>query len=156
MICWVRSIKERSKVDSIKFLTWATVGTRVVINWNEEDCRRSGFIRDIHEFCFEQDELMFPLAKERYLGDSWTLTSGVGVVDINWGVLFKIVIVIIIKKLSWITNINHPKRWCCESAAWNMPANLENSAVVQDWKSKFSFQSHKKAMPKNFQTTAQL
>ena len=43
---------------------------------------------------------MFPLAKERYLGDSWTLTSGVGVVDINWGVLFKIVIVIIIKKLS--------------------------------------------------------
>ena len=27
-----------------------------------------------------------------------------------------------------------PKRWCCESAALNMPANLENSAVPQDWK----------------------
>ena len=23
-----------------------------------------------------------------------------------------------------------PKRWCCQSAAFNMPANLENSAVA--------------------------
>ena len=29
----------------------------------------------------------------------------------------------------------NPERWCCESAALNMPANLENSAVAQDWKS---------------------
>ena len=27
---------------------------------------------------------------------------------------------------------------------------------LQDWKSQFSFQSHRKAMPKNAQTTAQL
>ena len=27
----------------------------------------------------------------------------------------------------WISN---PKRWCCESVALNMPANLENSAVA--------------------------
>ena len=35
-----------------------------------------------------------------------------------------------------------------------MPANLENSAVVE--KGQFSFQSQRKAMPKNVQTTAQL
>ena len=29
---------------------------------------------------------------------------------------------------SW--SISNPKRWCCESAALNMPANLENSAVA--------------------------
>ena len=29
---------------------------------------------------------------------------------------------------SWA--ISTPKRWCCESAAFNMPANLENSAVA--------------------------
>ena len=26
--------------------------------------------------------------------------------------------------------ISNPERWCCESAALNMPANLENSAVA--------------------------
>ena len=26
--------------------------------------------------------------------------------------------------------ISNPKRWCCESSALNMPANLENSAVA--------------------------
>ena len=31
------------------------------------------------------------------------------------------------KRSSWA--ILNPKRWCCESAALNMPANLENSAV---------------------------
>ena len=35
-----------------------------------------------------------------------------------------------------------------------MPANLENSAVVE--KGKFSFQSQRKPMPKNVYTTAQL
>ena len=43
-----------------------------------------------------------------------------------------------------------------ESAALNMPANLENSAVATQLESKFSFQSQRKAMPKNAQTTAQL
>jgi len=26
--------------------------------------------------------------------------------------------------------LSQPKRWCCESAALDMPANLENSAVA--------------------------
>ena len=33
---------------------------------------------------------------------------------------------------SWA--VSNPERWCCESAALNMPANLENSAVAQGWK----------------------
>ena len=37
-----------------------------------------------------------------------------------------------------------------------MPANLENSAVAADGKGQFSFQSQRKAMPKNAQTTTQL
>ena len=39
--------------------------------------------------------------------------------------------------------ISNPKRWCCESAAFNMPANLENSAVVTGLK-KVSFHSNPK------------
>ena len=39
----------------------------------------------------------------------------------------------------------------------SMSANLENSAVATGTgKGQFSFQSHRKAMPKNVQTTAQL
>ena len=37
-----------------------------------------------------------------------------------------------------------------------MPANLENSAGHKTGKGQFSFQSQRKAMPKNVQTTAQL
>ena len=29
---------------------------------------------------------------------------------------------------------SNPKRWCCESAALNILANLENSACPQNWK----------------------
>ena len=43
-----------------------------------------------------------------------------------------------------------------ESAALNMSANLENSAVARTGKGQFSFQSQRKAMPKNAQTMAQL
>ena len=32
------------------------------------------------------------------------------------------------KANSWVTS--NPKRWCCSSAALNIPANLENSAVA--------------------------
>ena len=43
------------------------------------------------------------------------------------------------------------------SAALNMPANLENSAVATGTgQGRFSFQSQRKAMPKNAQTTTQL
>ena len=47
--------------------------------------------------------------------------------------------------------------WCCESAALNMPANLENSAVATGLE-KVSFHSSpkEKAMPKNAQTTTHL
>ena len=37
-----------------------------------------------------------------------------------------------------------------------MPANLENSAVARTGKGQHSFQSQRKAMPKNVQTTVQL
>ena len=55
---------------------------------------------------------------------------------------------------SWA--ISNPERWCCESAALTMPANLENSSGHRTGKGQFSFQSQRKAMPKNAQTTAQL
>ena len=42
---------------------------------------------------------------------------------------------------SWA--ISNPKRWCCESAALSMPANLENSAVATGLK-KVSFHSNPK------------
>ena len=41
---------------------------------------------------------------------------------------------------SWV--ISNPKRWCCESAPLNMPANLENSVVATGLeKVSFHFQS---------------
>ena len=48
------------------------------------------------------------------------------------------------------------ERWCCESAAFNMPANWENSSSHRTGKGQFSFQSQRKAMPRNAQTTTQL
>ena len=42
---------------------------------------------------------------------------------------------------SWA--ILNPKRWCCESATLNMPANLENSAVATGLE-KVSFHSNAK------------
>ena len=42
---------------------------------------------------------------------------------------------------SWA--ISKPKRWCCESAALNIPANLENSAVATGLQ-KLSFHSSSK------------
>ena len=54
---------------------------------------------------------------------------------------------------SWA--ISNPERWCSESAALNMPANLENSAVATGLE-KVTFHCQRKAMPKNAQTTAQL
>ena len=43
--------------------------------------------------------------------------------------------------LSWA--ISNPERWCCESAALSMPANLENSAVATGLE-KVSFHSNAK------------
>ena len=42
------------------------------------------------------------------------------------------------------------------SLFFNMPANLENSAVATGLEKVSSFQSQRKAMPKNAQTTTQL
>ena len=42
---------------------------------------------------------------------------------------------------SWA--ISNPERWCCESAALNMPANLENTAVATGLE-KVSFHSNPK------------
>ena len=56
---------------------------------------------------------------------------------------------------SWA--ISNPKRCCCESAALYVPANLENSTPGhRTGKGQFSFQSQRKTMQKNVQTTAQL
>ena len=41
------------------------------------------------------------------------------------------------------------------NAALNMPTNLENSAVAIGPEKQSSFQSQRKAMPKNVQTTVQ-
>ena len=43
-----------------------------------------------------------------------------------------------------------------KSSALNMPPYLENSSGHRTGKDQFSFQSQKKAMPKNAQTTARL
>ena len=43
-----------------------------------------------------------------------------------------------------------------KNAALNMPANLENSGGHRTGKGQFSFESQRKAMPKNAQTTTQL
>ena len=50
----------------------------------------------------------------------------------------------------------NPERWCCESAALSMPANLENWAVAAGLENVSFIPILKKAMPKNAQTTAQL
>jgi len=42
---------------------------------------------------------------------------------------------------SWA--ISNPERWCCETAAFNMPANLENSTVATGLE-KVSFHSNPK------------
>ena len=55
--------------------------------------------------------------------------------------IFKKNLLCIITQRSW--GISNPKRWCCESAALNMPANLENSAVAIGLE-KVSFHSNPK------------
>ena len=55
---------------------------------------------------------------------------------------------------SWA--ISNPKRLCCESAALNMSANLENSAMVTGLEKVSFHQSQIRAMPKSIQTPAQL
>ena len=61
-----------------------------------------------------------------------------------------------ISKINYFYIAANPKRRCCESAALNMPAYLENSSGHRTEKGQFSFQSQRRAMPKNAQTTAQL
>ena len=63
------------------------------------------------------------------------------------------------KQITSLTDLTvNPKGWCCQSAALNMPANLENSIAAAGLESEcqFSFQSQRKAMPKNAQATTQL
>ena len=49
-------------------------------------------------------------------------------------------------------SVSNPKRWCCETATLNMPANLENWAVATGLeKGQFSFLSRRKTIPKNVQ-----
>ena len=56
---------------------------------------------------------------------------------------------------SWA--ISNPERWCCESAALNMRANVENSAVATKLENVSSHSNPKKhTVPKNVQTITQL
>ena len=53
--------------------------------------------------------------------------------------------------------MHNPKRWYCESTAFNMLANSGKlSSGLRTGKGQFSFQFQRKAMPKNAQTTAKL
>ena len=53
--------------------------------------------------------------------------------------------------------ISNPERWCCVSAALNMPANLENSAVATGLENVSFHSNHKERQCQiNNQTTAQL
>ena len=45
---------------------------------------------------------------------------------------------------------------CCENAALNMPANLENSAVATGLQESIFIPIQRKAIPKNVQSTTQL
>ena len=56
---------------------------------------------------------------------------------------------------SWA--VSNPERWCCESAALNMPANLETQQWTQDWKRSVFIPIPKKGNTKecsNYHTTA--
>ena len=55
--------------------------------------------------------------------------------------IFSLMVSFSILYLLWA--ISNPKWWCCESAALNMPANLENSAMATRL-IKFSFHSNTK------------
>ena len=56
---------------------------------------------------------------------------------------------------SWA--ISNPKRWCCESVAlYNASKFGKLRSGHRTGKGQFSFQSQRKSMPKNVQTTAQL
>ena len=53
--------------------------------------------------------------------------------------------------------ISNPERWCCESAALQYASKFAKlSSGHRTGKGQFSFQSQRKAMPKNAQTPAQL
>ena len=47
-------------------------------------------------------------------------------------------------------SISNPERWCCESAALNMPANLKNSEWAQDWKKSVLISIPEKGNPKEY------
>ena len=62
----------------------------------------------------------------------------------------------LVKMMEFQLSCFKSKRWCCESAVLNMPANLESSAIATGLERLISFQSQRKAMPKNAQTITQL
>ena len=51
--------------------------------------------------------------------------GGVSVCCVNFPFLIRTSVI-----LDYWPTLSNPNRWCCESAALNMPANLENSAVT--------------------------
>ena len=69
------------------------------------------------------------------MGSHWVGHDWSDLVAASWIKLVEV------RDSSWA--ISNPKRWCCESAALNMPVKLENSAVVTGLE-KVSFHSKPK------------
>ena len=77
----------------------------------------------------------FPFSRGSSQARDWTQVSGIaGWFFTSWATR-------VAQNSSWA--ILNSKRWCCESVALNMPANLENSAVAKGLK-KVSFHSNPK------------
>ena len=60
--------------------------------------------------------------------DKYTLESPCG--EVQWEGYHPSVFAQGLDKWNSSWAISNPERWCCESAALNMPENLENSAVA--------------------------
>ena len=101
--------------------------------WISFDLIRHSFIKHLLSTYFVSGSVLSTLYATLYLITK-LFTCGIGAI-----------------KTHFSNPILNPKRWCCEHATLNMPANLENSAVATGLENcSFHF------IPKNAQTIAQL
>ena len=101
--------------SSILFKCVACFFTTVKVAFEEE------FLISMHQiyhFCFPLWAMLSVLCPRYILPN---LRSNIFSLMVSFSILY----------LLWA--ISNPKWWCCESATLNMSANLENSAMPQDW-----------------------